>query len=120
MLAKNGHNDVVKLLLNNSERHIDLNARDEHGRTALMFACGNGHNDVVKLLLENSKRNIDLNVRSNTGKTAIIYACENGHKDVVKLLLENSVAMILTSQLDAIEELNNDMRVFIDKQQRKR
>ena len=42
MLAcQNEHKDVVQLLLDNSER-IDLNARDNFGRTALMYACRGG------------------------------------------------------------------------------
>ena len=54
----NGHKDVVKLLLDNSER-IELNARVNDGWTAAMLACNNGHKDVVQLLLDQSKR-IDL------------------------------------------------------------
>ena len=61
--CKNGHKDVVKLLLDNSER-IDLNARNNFGTTAYMQAWYNGHKDVVKLLLENLvEKNIDVNVR---------------------------------------------------------
>ena len=52
--CKEGHKDVVKLLLDHSER-IDLNARDNRGWTAFMQACYNGHKDVVQLLLEHSK-----------------------------------------------------------------
>ena len=53
--CKNGHKDVVQLLLDNSDSNIELNARTNWwGRTALMFACSNGHKDVVQLLLDNS------------------------------------------------------------------
>ena len=48
--CKNGHKDVVQLLLDNSERNIDLNARCVTGRTALMYANIYGHKDVVKLI----------------------------------------------------------------------
>ena len=55
MLACNhGHKDVVKLLLDHSEK-IELNARDHYGWTALTLACILGLKDVVKLLLEYSK-----------------------------------------------------------------
>ena len=50
----NGHKDVVKLLLDNSER-IDLNARNNFGTTAFMQAWYNGHKDVVKLILKYSE-----------------------------------------------------------------
>ena len=43
----NGDKDVVQMLLNHSER-IDLNARDNYGRTALMFA--KRKKDIVQLI----------------------------------------------------------------------
>ena len=46
-----GHKDVVKLLLDSSER-IELNARNNDGKTAFMLACQYGGKDVVKLMLE--------------------------------------------------------------------
>ena len=47
--AENGHEAVVKLLL---EKGAELEAKDEYGRTPLSWAAGNGHEAVVKLLLE--------------------------------------------------------------------
>ena len=47
--CKNGHKDVVKLLLDN------LNARNVFGTTAFMQAWFNGHKDVVKLILKYSE-----------------------------------------------------------------
>ena len=70
----NGHKDVVKLLLDHSER-IELNARDNEGQTVFMFACGNGHKDIVIMLLAHSDR-IDLNATDNSGKTALMIACQ--------------------------------------------
>ena len=80
------HTEVVQLLLDNSERNIDFNARSNTGWTAFMYACSNGRKDVVQLLLDNSERNIDLNARCVTGRTALMYANIYGHKDVVKLI----------------------------------
>ena len=68
--CSNGHTDVVQLLLDKSEINIDLNARDNDGRTAL--------------------RKIDLNARNRWRETAFIYACIHGHKDIVKLLVQHS------------------------------
>ena len=56
--CENGHKDVVRLLLEKSERNIDFNASNNGGLTALMFACIHGHKDVVQLLLDNPERNI--------------------------------------------------------------
>ena len=43
------------MLLDNSERNIDLNARCNSGWTAFIYACKSGRKDVVKLLVEPSK-----------------------------------------------------------------
>ena len=48
-----GHKDVVKLLLNHSERMV-LNARDDRNKTAYMMACNNGRKDA-QFLLEHSE-----------------------------------------------------------------
>ena len=82
-----GHKDVVQLLLDNSERNIDFNARNDRGSTALMWACFNGQKDDVQLLLDNSEKKIDLNARNNGGWTALMHARQEGHNDVVQLLL---------------------------------
>ena len=51
----------IQLLLDNSERNIDLNARNDYGWTAFIMACKCGSKDVVKLLVEHSKtRGIDI------------------------------------------------------------
>lgn len=48
--AREGHMEIVRLLLNQSQIHIRL--PDEDGLTALMFAASEGHVEVVELLLE--------------------------------------------------------------------
>ena len=45
-----GHKDVVQLLLDNSERNIDFNARDNDGWTALKIAFQYGYHDIVQLI----------------------------------------------------------------------
>ena len=56
-----GHKDVVQLLLDNSERNIDLNARCTFGWTALKSAYVYGQKDVVELLKKHSKaKGIDI------------------------------------------------------------
>ena len=47
-----GHKDVVQLLMDHSG--IDLNVRDNTGRTALMIASQRGDNDIVHLLKSKS------------------------------------------------------------------
>ena len=46
-----GHKDVVKILLDHPRnQNIEINAKDQLGKTALMHARFFGHTDVVKLL----------------------------------------------------------------------
>ena len=53
-LQKNGHEAVVKLLL---EKGAELETKDkDYGRTPLLWAAENGHEAVVKLLLEKGAR----------------------------------------------------------------
>ena len=83
-----GHKDVVQLLLEHSER-IDLNARDNDGRTALMFAVQNGHPNVVKSLVNHS--DIDLNVTDNYGRTALMI----GSQDIINFLEQNISSCVI-------------------------
>ena len=49
--AENGHEAVVKLLLETGK--VDADSKDEYdGRTPLSWAAENGHEAVVKLLLK--------------------------------------------------------------------
>ncbi|KAJ5988304.1 hypothetical protein N7481_003514 [Penicillium waksmanii] len=79
--AENGHDKVVKLLLEKA----DVNLQNIHGQSPLSFAAENGYDAVVKLLLE-QKANINMNGRF--GQNPLLLAAENGHDAVVKLLLE--------------------------------
>jgi ankyrin repeat protein len=71
---------VAKLLL---ERGADINAIDNQGRTALMWAAWNGRPEVVKLLLAN-KANVG--IKDREGQTATSLAREYQQDDIVKML----------------------------------
>jgi hypothetical protein len=75
----------LKLVQDLLEKGAEVNAGDEHGRTALMAASEEGRLDVVKLLQE---QGADVNARDETGVTAVMKACANGHLGVVKELLK--------------------------------
>ncbi|KAJ5602040.1 hypothetical protein N7510_011574 [Penicillium lagena] len=81
--ARNGHEDVLRQLLNTGE--VDLNAKDEHGRTPLSWAAGNGHEDVLRQLLNTGE--VDLNAKDAHGRTPLSWAAGNGHEDVLRQLL---------------------------------
>jgi len=68
------------------EQGVDVNARDQWGRTALYLAAEKGHKEDVELLLEHGA---DVNAKDTRNRTALLYPAEKGHKEVVELLLEH-------------------------------
>ncbi|KAF4119675.1 Ankyrin repeat [Geosmithia morbida] len=83
--AKNGHEPVVKLLLN-ADR-MDVNAKDsEYGRSPLWWAVSNGHDGVVGLLMD--REEVDVNAPDREyGRAPLAWAARSGSYGVVKLLL---------------------------------
>jgi ankyrin repeat protein len=63
----------------------DIDARDEHGQTALMNAARDGQASVVRLLVE---RRAGLNHHAKYGLTALMLAVIRGHAEVVRVLVE--------------------------------
>jgi len=74
---------ITKLLLN--QRPNDLNAKDENGRTVLMYAVQKGSRGFVELFL---KKGAGIDQKDNDGTTALILAALNGNEKVVELLLK--------------------------------
>ena len=80
--ARNGHLDVVRLLL---EAGADKHAVMRYRATALHVAAQNGHLDVVRLLLA---AGADKDAEMQAGRTALHLAAHQGHLHIVRLLLE--------------------------------
>lgn len=74
---------MVNELLN---RNVNVNALDQDGRTALMFAAFNGHLEMVKLLYE---KGAEINLQDYVGRTALMFASSGKFPETVKFLLEN-------------------------------
>jgi len=81
--ARNGHTDVVKVLLDSK---VDVNVgRPADGVTPLHIAAQERHTEVAKLLLDNKA---DINARVLTyGATPLYIASQSEHRDIVDLLL---------------------------------
>jgi uncharacterized protein len=76
--ATNGHDDIVKLLLDHSA-YVD--AGSPNGTTPLMMAARGGHLSTIKLLLDNGA---DLTVKNQIGMTALDFAKRYNEPDVVE------------------------------------
>jgi ankyrin repeat protein len=81
LAAKNGHKDIVELLLN---KGAVVNGVAEDGCSALMLAAKNGHKGTVELLLN---KGAVVNGVTEDGYSALILVAQIGHKDIVELLL---------------------------------
>jgi Ankyrin repeats (3 copies) len=64
----------------------DINARNEHGVTALMRAAQFGHVKMVRALLEHGA---DANIKRNDKFTALALAAFFGHTEIVRALMEH-------------------------------
>jgi len=77
-----GKMKIIKLLL---DKGADVNAKDNHGNTALMDAAWEGKPNMVLLLLE---KGADINAKENYGNTALMNVATGSQTDMVKFLLD--------------------------------
>ena len=81
--AKKGEIKLLKTLLTNKK--VDINSKDEKGRTALMEATYWNQPEAITLLLEHGA---DVNLVDEEGTNALIDASTSGSSNVVKELLK--------------------------------
>jgi len=67
------------------ENGADINAKNNAGGTALIYAIFNGHTETANLLIDNGA---DLKPEDVFGKTALINATDKGFIEIVKILIE--------------------------------
>lgn len=79
-------NDVDELARILSRNQIDVDARNQHGMTALMRAAYQGNAKMVGVLLEHGA---DPNVMRNDRFTALALAAFFGHTETVRVLIEH-------------------------------
>ncbi|WYZ38338.1 hypothetical protein EsH8_III_000252 [Colletotrichum jinshuiense] len=77
--------NLQRLLSEMITEGVNVNSKDNDGRTPLSQAAQNGHEPVVKMLLNTGK--VDVDSRDNDGWTPLFWAARSGHAEVVKMLL---------------------------------
>ena len=83
--AQNGHEAVVKLLIDHLE--VQKDSRDEGGESSLLWAAKKGHEAVVQLLID--QPDVEKDSRNTWGQSSLSLAAEYGHEAVVKLLIDH-------------------------------
>jgi ankyrin repeat protein len=91
--ARKGESEKVRDLLKSG---VDVNAKNEAGYTALMFAAMLGHAGVVDSLIE---AGADVNAKNKQQATALMGAVAGGDTEIVKALLRAGADVNVVSTL---------------------
>lgn len=87
MAAKNGHTELVKLLVREKANVNERAGKSLYGAGALYLSCQQGHYEVAQVLVANGA---DVNARlTQINIHPLFIAAERGHVKLVKLLLEH-------------------------------
>lgn len=84
---------------------VDVNRRDEHGKTTLILAVEMQSLDLVKALLE--KNEVDINDADREGKTALMVAVEKNYYEIAKLLCERGARTDLGNLIGIVNRKYN-------------
>ena len=99
-----GNTDLVRELV--VEHGADVDAHDDDGDDALMYAVRGGHEDLVRFLIKEFKFNANMS-RGSDGRTPLLEACIKGHVDFVRELIVKHGA-----DLSAKDNNNYDALLF--------
>ncbi|KAI5863382.1 hypothetical protein GGS23DRAFT_604966 [Durotheca rogersii] len=90
MSASNGDVDHVKKILDGKARpFVDINAPDEDGTPALVYASCFGHEPVVQALVD---AGVDVDKQDRNNWSPLMWAMTNRHKGIAKILLDNGAS----------------------------
>jgi ankyrin repeat protein len=92
--AKAGKTKRAERLL---KKGASIEAKDNGGWTALMFAAWNGNTPTCAFLLD---KGANINAKDNNGATALMRAAWNGHTQTCALLLEHNASIEAKSNGD--------------------
>jgi ankyrin repeat protein len=82
--ALNGQLEMVKDLLG---KGLNVNLKDQDGRTPLMYASFNGHVEIIQLLID---KGAQVNVFDSYGRTPLMMASSGPYPEAVKFLLDHN------------------------------
>ena len=93
-----GYVEIADMILDQPEANTEtLNAKDDTGFTALIWAVNQGNVEVVKVLLDHRDGNgeslIDVNEKDNRGRTALMMASMLGYGEISRLILVHQLSV---------------------------
>jgi ankyrin repeat protein len=100
-------NEVTEIL----SRDVDVNARNQHGMTALMRAARNGHAPVIRALLDHGA---DPNIARNDKFTALALAAFFGHTETVRILIDHGAKTEVVTRSGTSPRLWATARTFTE------
>jgi HAD superfamily hydrolase (TIGR01549 family) len=86
--AAEGDLQRVRGLASREEDNFDINAMDESGNTALIWAAENNHLEFVKWILNEFSNDIDLDHMGYLGSSAVLRASRRGYYEVLHALIQ--------------------------------
>ena len=81
--AGTGNKDIITVLI---ENNADINAKGDHGKTALTIALRRNNLQTAQVLIE---KGADVNTRDDKGVTPLMWATYEGRLETVKFILQN-------------------------------
>jgi hypothetical protein len=113
--SMNGHDQVVKLLI---EKGANMNLQDGkfgNMKTALMYACQYGHVEVISILLRNGA---DVAIKSNENKTALDYAINDEIRNFIQTMDYSCLNAMLLNQISKLrKEIEERDKQIIEQKQ---
>jgi ankyrin repeat protein len=76
-----------EMVLDLIQKGVDVNARDEYGRTPLMLTSEIGHTEIAEFLIQ---KGADINARDADGWTSLMHASRNGNMQIAKLFIQHN------------------------------
>lgn len=92
MAAENGHEDIVKLLLDRGVDADYLDHTSETDNTPLFEAADKGHKGVVRVLLDHG---VSVKTFNFWNESALFAACRSNERIIAQLLIRYGAAMTL-------------------------
>lgn len=74
--------EALKTLI---ESGVNMNLRDQVGRTALIWAAIKGHTEMVRMLID---KGAEMDIRNVEGETALIRATRGGYTEIAQILID--------------------------------